>query len=651
MRRFTRVPMTREDTRRSEPMVRLMPRPASAPAETSELRDAQHADALPSSADLYEGARLALEGRAEAHGPDRPGPASAYDSIIAAANRPEGKAADASAESPASVPGGSRARLEQEADQVAASQISATSTIENEPPSSGTAATTLSESLRSHFSSVLGTDLSDVRIRTDVDPGDPDLGEAHAVTSGTEIKFAPDRFRPDLPLGRALIGHELAHVAQQKRGAALSRLAPVRPVGHDGLAHLQSLASGGPGLDYRGALAAFRSQHPAADLAARRAEIQDPSTPRGLSPAPPGMKQRCLFGCSDRASEQKDAGTPAPAAPTEGLTARAKAKALLDSDAKIKGGRDKVEHALREIRAGQALDFHTTSTVNIVTGLGGTASDWQWFLDHGPPGAKARASDKEWNRRRNAFLGKFQGDFEKLIAKFKYGAFAKSWVKNTPASIFQLIHDVTRGTNISPAFLYAAAANEGLVDVYVVRKQAPGTEELTEAQMSSIRLDLGVDGFQALGLDDFFSDLDLFKGRPAEETLRHYLPPGLDLTRQVTESTNTNEEPRTVRSANTKDLKTALQLKVAELRWRMFHFERYRTQYGYAAPTTEQLVFFTYATYNAGIFGVRGTLQAHKPGGKSPRKLQDWIDKKEYAHAQRVLSVYKTIVAAGLLPG
>jgi Pretoxin HINT domain len=47
-------------------------------------------DILPSPAALYERARLALEQRPEPAEPGRPGPASAYDSIIAAANRPRG---------------------------------------------------------------------------------------------------------------------------------------------------------------------------------------------------------------------------------------------------------------------------------------------------------------------------------------------------------------------------------------------------------------------------------------------------------------------------------------------------------------------------------------------------------------------------------
>lgn len=42
---------------------------------------------------------------------------------------------------------------------------------------------------------------------------------ALAITRGDEIAFAPGRYRPDTLHGRALIAHELTHVAQQRRGA------------------------------------------------------------------------------------------------------------------------------------------------------------------------------------------------------------------------------------------------------------------------------------------------------------------------------------------------------------------------------------------------------------------------------------------------
>ncbi|SCY14493.1 eCIS core domain-containing protein [Desulfoluna spongiiphila] len=45
----------------------------------------------------------------------------------------------------------------------------------------------------------------------------PALG-AQAFTQGHEIHFAPGQFRPDTTSGRALLGHELAHVVQQREG-------------------------------------------------------------------------------------------------------------------------------------------------------------------------------------------------------------------------------------------------------------------------------------------------------------------------------------------------------------------------------------------------------------------------------------------------
>jgi hypothetical protein len=93
---------------------------------------------------------------------------------------------------------------------------------------------------------LLGYDFSAVRFHRD--SGEAAAEGAHAVTAGSDVHLAPGRFRPDLPLGRALLAHELTHVAQQ--GAAPRR---------------------------------------------RPASLADP-TP-GVSPAPRGMRQRCILGC------------------------------------------------------------------------------------------------------------------------------------------------------------------------------------------------------------------------------------------------------------------------------------------------------------------------------------------------------------------
>jgi hypothetical protein len=72
-----------------------------------------------------------------------------------------------------------------------------------------------------------GRDLSPVRLHTGADAQRiTDMLGADAVTSGTDIFFAADRFDPATDEGMRLIEHELAHVAQQSaRGGLLNRLA------------------------------------------------------------------------------------------------------------------------------------------------------------------------------------------------------------------------------------------------------------------------------------------------------------------------------------------------------------------------------------------------------------------------------------------
>lgn len=41
---------------------------------------------------------------------------------------------------------------------------------------------------------------------------------AHAFTMGSDIYFAPGQYSPDTPRGQQLLGHELAHVIQQRNG-------------------------------------------------------------------------------------------------------------------------------------------------------------------------------------------------------------------------------------------------------------------------------------------------------------------------------------------------------------------------------------------------------------------------------------------------
>jgi hypothetical protein len=69
--------------------------------------------------------------------------------------------------------------------------------------------------LRGKMETAFGADFSQVRIHRGAQAAR--LG-ALAFTIGNDIHFAPGRYRPDLPQGLLLLGHELAHVLQQAQG-------------------------------------------------------------------------------------------------------------------------------------------------------------------------------------------------------------------------------------------------------------------------------------------------------------------------------------------------------------------------------------------------------------------------------------------------
>ncbi len=64
--------------------------------------------------------------------------------------------------------------------------------------------------------STMGADFSDVKINTNSAKAS-EIG-AHAFAQGNEVHFAQGKFDPDSKTGQSLIGHELAHVKQQRDG-------------------------------------------------------------------------------------------------------------------------------------------------------------------------------------------------------------------------------------------------------------------------------------------------------------------------------------------------------------------------------------------------------------------------------------------------
>ncbi len=75
--------------------------------------------------------------------------------------------------------------------------------------------------VRAPFEAKLAHDFSSVRVHDGVEAAGVAAGHrAQAVTAGTDVYFGAGRYAPHAPEGSSLLGHELAHVAQQARGGA-----------------------------------------------------------------------------------------------------------------------------------------------------------------------------------------------------------------------------------------------------------------------------------------------------------------------------------------------------------------------------------------------------------------------------------------------
>ncbi len=73
--------------------------------------------------------------------------------------------------------------------------------------------------LQHKMGNALGVDLSPVRVHEGEHVA---AAGARAFARGTDVHFAPSEYRPESPDGQAMLGHELAHLAQQSRGDVAS---------------------------------------------------------------------------------------------------------------------------------------------------------------------------------------------------------------------------------------------------------------------------------------------------------------------------------------------------------------------------------------------------------------------------------------------
>lgn len=104
--------------------------------------------------------------------------------------------------------------MEEEEMQMKSSQLKKASSSPIQRSSGGGSA--LPENVQSQMEDTFQTDFSDVNIHQNSSSA-PEVG-ALAYTQGNDIHFAQGQYDPSSSKGQELIGHELAHVVQQRAG-------------------------------------------------------------------------------------------------------------------------------------------------------------------------------------------------------------------------------------------------------------------------------------------------------------------------------------------------------------------------------------------------------------------------------------------------
>jgi hypothetical protein len=171
----------------------------------------------------------------------------------------------------------------------------------------------LPDEVRAPAEAALGVDLSRVRVHADSAAGEKVRSHgAIAMTVRDNIYVEPRAWRPGHPLGRALLGHELAHTVQQRMG------------------------------ERHRARDAFLSGEGQAEALG---ELQQARSGMTLTPAPSGSPQRCVQGCSSCNEPET-----APAETREEKLRRRKAELQAIIDAPAAAGTGKLAAAYAEIK-------------------------------------------------------------------------------------------------------------------------------------------------------------------------------------------------------------------------------------------------------------------------------------------------------------
>jgi hypothetical protein len=348
-----------------------------------------------------------------------------------------------------------------------------------------------------------------------------------------------------------------------------------------------------------------------------------------------GAGNRATAGLLDPRRATQVSGVIQRQTPGERMVGRS--DAWLATDTGVKAALDVLRAALHEVKRGKSVAYNRAAGGQHVdaaaTALGLAAEAkaelhrrWEHLVDdHKAAGSAAyRAAERDFFAAFATPLATMASGHPRSQAKF--------WLKNTSPQIADIIYRVA-DAELPAVQLYAYAQKEGLTDYVRDQLGLAKTDEPSKAQLAAVRTTKAVSGFGYLGLDDYGDEVGA-KRHPLTE----FLPPGFDRS-AVRPATRNNEYGREVHSGEFPTLLSALQALAAMLERRRALFLEDAAASGYPKPTEDELVYWTYVYFNAGVPG--GSEQLRKYRGK--RKLGDWAARGEYSNAVTLLQSYQML--------
>ena len=320
---------------------------------------------------------------------------------------------------------------------------------------------------------------------------------------------------------------------------------------------------------------------------------------------------------------------------TKGETMVGKSDSFIDEDDNLKAEIDVLKQALKEIKAGKNVDFNKAAGIKKVDAAGKILSLSAASITQLEKDWQALVADPANTTLSTKFFNSFTSRIDTL-SKAHPGNKVKYWLRNTPATIVDVIYKVAT-VDMPATEVYNYAMIEGLIDWIRDKIGVSGSGRPTKTQLGAVTSAGTVSGFAYLGMDDFVTDYE-----DKDQLIKTALPAGFDS--KFTEASNINEHGRTVRSADFVDMDSALKAFVASFSRRRKLFVDDAAAFGYTSPTRDELIYWTYVYYNPGIFGGKASLK--KNAGK--RTLSDWITKKEFPNALSVLNNFKMVESLNL---